>query len=130
MERAVLAREALADDLCVLVDQDGHGLLSQRCGSAAACALEEGLKREGEPTGRTDTAMTGHRHPRPPLPIFWAASSRSAAEVTLRLDFAMIVWPSSTFVPSSRTTSGPRRPPSFTAATTPSAMTSHFMMPP
>ena len=38
--------------------------------------------------------------------------------------------PSSTFVPSSRTTSGTLRPSSFAAATTPLAMTSHFMMPP
>ena len=38
--------------------------------------------------------------------------------------------PSSTFVPSSRTTSGTASPTSFAAATTPFAMTSHFMMPP
>jgi hypothetical protein len=25
MKRAVLARKTLADDFCVLVDQDGHG---------------------------------------------------------------------------------------------------------
>ena len=42
----------------------------------------------------------------------------------------MIFLPSSTLVPSSRTTSGTFRPTSFTAATTPSAITSHFMMPP
>ena len=42
----------------------------------------------------------------------------------------MISLPSSTLVPSSRTTSGTRRPTSFTAATTPSAMTSQRMMPP
>jgi hypothetical protein len=38
--------------------------------------------------------------------------------------------PSSTLVPSSRTTSGTLRPSSFAAATTPLAMMSHFMMPP
>ena len=42
----------------------------------------------------------------------------------------MIFLPRSTLVPSSRTTSGTFRPTSFTAATTPSAITSHFMMPP
>ena len=42
----------------------------------------------------------------------------------------MIFLPASTLVPSSRTTSGTFRPTSFTAATTPSAMMSHFMMPP
>ena len=38
--------------------------------------------------------------------------------------------PSSTLVPSRRTTSGTLRPTSLTAATTPSAMTSQRMMPP
>src|SRR5580700_6695312 len=95
MKGAVLAGEALADDLGVFVDEDGHYAASF-------------------------TALT----------IFCAASSRSSAEVTLRLDLAMMSLPSSTLVPSSRTTSGTRKPTSFTAATTPSAMTSHFMMPP
>src|ERR1700704_4210024 len=62
--------------------------------------------------------------------IFWAASSRSSAAVTLRLDLARMSLPSFTLVPSSRTTSGTRRPTSRTASTTPAAMTSHFMMPP
>ena len=48
----------------------------------------------------------------------------------MRFDLAMISLPSSTLVPSSRTTSGTRRPTSFTASTTPAAITSHFMMPP
>src|SRR5665213_243091 len=64
------------------------------------------------------------------LTIFCAASSRSSADVTSSLDSAMIFLPRSTLVPSRRTTSGNFRPTSFTAATTPSAMTSHFMMPP
>ena len=42
----------------------------------------------------------------------------------------MMALPSATLVPSSRTTSGTLRPTSFTAAMTPSAMMSHFMMPP
>src|SRR4029077_15168175 len=95
MKGAVLAGEALADDLGVVAEEDGHYAASF-------------------------TALT----------IFCAASSRSSAEVTLRLDLAMMSLPSSTLVPSSRTTSGTRKPTSFTAATTPSAMTSHFMMPP
>src|SRR5579862_5567643 len=95
MEGAVLAGEALADDLGVFADEDGHYAASF-------------------------TALT----------IFCAASSRSSAEVTLRLDLAMMSLPRSTLVPSSRTTSGTRKPTSFTAATTPSAITSHFMMPP
>ena len=48
----------------------------------------------------------------------------------MSFDSAMIFLPCSTLVPSSRTTSGTFRPTSFTAATTPSAITSHFMMPP
>src|SRR4051812_35003948 len=95
MEGAVLAGEALANDLGILVDEDGHQALPF-------------------------TAFT----------IFCAASSRSSADVTLRLDLAMISLPFSTLVPSRRTTSGTRRPTSFTAVTTPSAITSHFMMPP
>src|SRR5215813_6170175 len=95
MEGAVLAGEALADDLGFVVDQNRH-----------------------------------HAVPFTALTIFWAASSRSLADVTLRLDVAMISLPFSTLVPSSRTTSGTRRPTSFTAVTTPSAMMSHFMMPP
>jgi hypothetical protein len=41
-----------------------------------------------------------------------------------------IFLPSSTLVPSRRTTSGTLSPRSRVAATTPWAMTSHFMMPP
>ncbi|EGE56097.1 malate dehydrogenase [Rhizobium etli CNPAF512] len=62
--------------------------------------------------------------------IFLAASSRSSAAVIARPDSFRIFLPSSTLVPSRRTTSGTLRPTSLTAAMTPSAMTSHFMMPP
>src|ERR1700687_4344700 len=95
MDGAVLAGEALADDLGVLVDEDGHYAASF-------------------------TALT----------IFCAASSRALADVTLSLDSAIIFLPRSTLVPSRRTTSGTFNPTSFTAGTTPSAITSHFMMPP
>src|SRR5258707_15577448 len=92
---AVLAGEALADDLGLIIDQNCH-----------------------------------HAVPFTALTIFWAASSRSLADVTLRLEVATISFPLSTLVPSSRTTSGTRKPDSLTAATTPSAMTSHRIMPP
>src|SRR6266545_120766 len=74
MEGALRAGETLADDLGVLVDQDGHQFDSL-------------------------TAVT-------------------------------IFSPSSTLVPSSRTTSGTCRLTSRAAATTPSAITSQRMMPP
>src|SRR5579864_833209 len=78
-------------------------------------------------------ASIGHHPPQPfftALTIFCAASSRLSAGTTLRPESRMIFLPCSTLVPSSRTTSGTLRPTCFTAATTPSAMTSHFMMPP
>src|SRR5882757_6799810 len=81
---------------------------------------------------RCGEMVLGHRLQAPftALTIFCAASSRSSAGSTLRPDSRMIFLPASTLVPSSRTTSGTFRPASLTAATTPSAMMSHFMMPP
>src|SRR5262249_23663858 len=61
------------------------------------------------------------------LTIFSAASSRSSPDVTFNPDSLMIFLPRSPLVPSSRTTRGTFSPTSFTAATTPSAITSHFM---
>src|SRR5690606_12258847 len=95
MERTLITREALADDLGVLVDENGHYAASF-------------------------TALT----------IFSAASARLSAEMMGRPDSAMIFLPSSTLVPSSRTTSGTPSETSFAAATTPSAMMSQRMMPP
>src|SRR5580700_1286455 len=95
MEGALIAGEALADHLGVLVDQNGHYL---------------------EPL----TAFT----------TFSAASARSLAEVMARPDLARISLPNSTLVPSSLTTSGTFSETSLAAATMPSAMMSHFMMPP
>src|ERR1700722_6776083 len=66
------------------------------------------------------TAATTLRAPSAMVPAAWIASPLS-----LR-----IFRPSSTLVPSRRTTSGTFKPSSFAAATTPLAMTSHFMMPP
>jgi len=53
-----------------------------------------------------------------------------AAEMIGSPESARIFLPSSTLVPSRRTTSGTFRPTTFAASTTPVAMTSHFMMPP
>ena len=72
-----------------------------------------------------------HHLPFTAFTIFCAASSRSSAEVTLRFDFCDDLlaysrhWCLRGAPPVARC-----RPTSFTAATTPSAMTSHFMMPP
>src|SRR5262249_27745812 len=63
-------------------------------------------------------------HPFPALTFFCAASWRSWAETTLSPHPLMIFFPRSTFVPPSLTPSGTLSPPSFTAATTPSAITS------
>src|SRR5918994_163990 len=79
---------------------------------------------------RMDIGSKPYFPPRTAFTIFWAASSRSSAGITLRPDSRMICLPSSTLVPSRRTTSGTCRPTVFTAAITPRAMTSHFMMPP
>src|SRR6201986_3487973 len=62
--------------------------------------------------------------------IFWAASARFSAEVIFKPDSFRIFLPSSTLVPSSRTTSGTCRLTSRAAGTTPSAITSRRMMPP
>src|SRR5579863_7905379 len=64
------------------------------------------------------------------LTTFSAASARSLAEVMARPDLARISLPNSTLVPSRRTTNGTLSEISFAAATIPSAMMSHFMMPP
>src|ERR1700743_449955 len=95
MEGALVAGEALADDLGVLVDKDGHYF---------------------EPF----TALT----------TLSAASARLSALVMARPDLARISLPFSTLVPSRRTTSGTLSEISFAAAMMPSAMMSHFMMPP
>src|ERR1043165_7693861 len=85
---------------------------------------------DADEEGREQEYPAQHHAPFTALTIFCAASSRSSAEVTLRFDVAMISLPFSTLVPSRRTTTGTRRPTSFTAVTTPSAITSQRMMPP
>ncbi|EDP66521.1 malate dehydrogenase [alpha proteobacterium BAL199] len=64
------------------------------------------------------------------LTIFSAASPRLSADTIGRPESARICLPSSTFVPSRRTTSGTCRLTSRAAATTPSAITSQRMIPP
>src|SRR5690606_23605851 len=102
---AGLAGDPLADDSCIPVDENGHRSLALR-------------KRMGQ--AACFTAAT----------ILRAASSRSSAAMTLRPDCEMMLLPFSTLVPSRRTTCGTCSPTSLTAATTPSAITSHRMMPP
>src|SRR5690606_15620301 len=62
--------------------------------------------------------------------IFCAASRSEPAEVIFRPLSSSSCLPSSTLVPSSRTTSGTCRPTSLVAAITPRAIVSHFMIPP
>src|SRR3990172_5875177 len=73
-----------------------------------------------------------HDYARAPaaLTTLTAASAMLRPEMIGSPDSARIFLPRSTLVPSSRTTSGTLRCTSFAAATMPSAMTSHFMMPP
>src|ERR1700733_6901262 len=119
MRRAAFARRSAADHFGAV----GNRLLGMKRAVLAGKALADHFGIFVDEDGHQPASLTA-------LTIFCAASSRSSAEVTLRLDLAMISLPSATLVPSSRTTSGTRKPTSFTAATTPSVMTSHFMMPP
>src|SRR6266702_74893 len=69
----------------------------------------------------------------PPLAAattFCAASAMLLPEMIGSPDSARIFLPRSALVPSRRTTSGTLRLTSLAAATTPAAITSHFMMPP
>src|SRR5690606_17810171 len=61
---------------------------------------------------------------------FLAPSAMSAAATRLRPLCSRIFLPRSTLVPSRRTTRGTLSPTSLTAAITPLAMVSHFMIPP
>src|SRR5262249_17238088 len=119
MARAALAGRGAADHPGAVGDR----LLGMEGAVPAGEALANDLGAlvdEDRHQPRSRTALT----------IFCAASSRSSAGVTLSFDLAMISLPRSTLVPSSPPPSGPLRPPSSTAATTPSAITSHLMMPP
>src|SRR6185312_7201567 len=87
-----------------------------------------GAGQQGEDGDQRDERF--HRVLRMAATIFWAASSRSSAGMTSSLLCARMALPSLTRVPSRRTTSGTSSPTSFTAAMTPSAITSQRMMPP
>src|SRR5271170_6825703 len=117
MRRAAFAGRGAADHLGAV----GNRLLGMKRAVLAGKALADDFGVLVDEDGH-------HAASRTALTIFCAASSRSSAELTL--DLAMISLPSATLVPSSRTTSGTRKPTSFTAATTPSAMMSQRMMPP
>src|SRR5580693_3263938 len=119
MGRAAFAGRYAADHFCPVGDR----LLGMEGAVLAGETLADDFGIFVDEDGHYAASFTA-------LTIFCAASSRSSAEVTLRFDLAMMSLPRSTLVPSSRTTSGTRKPTSFTAATTPSAITSHFMMPP
>ena len=91
------------------LDEDA-GVLDRR--GCSWCSSRLGLDRPGAATA------------------FRAASPRSSAAMMSRPLLARISLPSSTLVPSRRTTSGIVSPTCRAAATMPLAMTSHFMMPP
>src|SRR3546814_764219 len=92
---------------------------SLRAGEALANDLGRGIDEDGH-YAASFTALT----------IFSAASARLSAETMGRPDSRRIFLPSSTLVPSRRTTSGTCSLTSRAAATTPSAITSQRMMPP
>src|SRR6185312_2093573 len=119
MGRAAFARRRAADHLGSISDRR----LRMEGAVLAGETLADDLGALVDEDGHYAAPLTA-------LTIFCAASSRSSPEVTLSPDSLMIFLPRSTLVPSSRTTSGTFSPTSFTAATTPSAITSHFMMPP
>jgi hypothetical protein len=98
VEGAVLAGEALADDLGVLVDQDGHGFDLLRLPDG----LDDLLGGVVEVVGRNDV------------------EAGFVDDLLAELDVGAFEAHDQRNL----------RPTSLTAATTPSAMTSHFMMPP
>src|SRR5690606_35907412 len=118
---AALLRVDAADHLRAVIGQrllgvEGAGLAGQALNQNPGVLVDQ----DGHAVQFPFTALT----------IFWAAWSRSSAEITFSPLSSMIFLPSSTLVPSRRTTRGTFSPTSLTAAMTPSAITSHFMMPP
>src|SRR5262249_41118023 len=100
----------------------------------AAHARVELARLAGDPLGDDlGAAVDQYRHD---YPLLAAATTFSAASAMLfavmmgRPDSARILRPSSSLVPFMRTTSGTLNDTAFDAATTPSAIVSHFMMPP
>src|SRR5262249_46816735 len=115
---AALARRDAGDDARAVLDH----LLGVERTRRAGHALDDELGVVSD--------EDAHLEPPAALTTFCAPSAMSAAAMMLSPLSASIFLPSSTFVPSSRTTSGTLRPTSFVAAITPAAIVSHFMMPP
>src|SRR6185312_15270081 len=110
---AALARRDTGDDARAVLD---HLLRVKRAGRAGHALHDE---------ARVVTAENAHEAP-PVLGVIEldlrsAPPAMSAAAMMLRPDSFSIFLPSSTFVPSRRTTSGTLRPTSLTAAMTPAA---------
>src|SRR5262249_21218276 len=98
-----------------------HALLGVEAARAAGDALHEDTRVFADEDAHDGvTALT----------IFSAPSAMLSAGMIARPLDSSIFFPSSTLVPSRRQTTGTFRPSSFAAAMTPSAMTSHFMIPP
>src|SRR5262249_36174291 len=119
MRGAAFARRYAGDHFGAI----GNRLLGVKRAGIAGNALADDLGRAVDENGHQAASLTA-------FTIFCAASSRSSAGITFSFDSRSIFLPGSTLVPSRRTTKGTWRPTSLTAATTPSAITSHFMMPP
>src|SRR5579863_1214474 len=125
-EYVVLAGDAMSDDACetdMEISRETRSPRSQTGFGASEAKLASLGPHRGVPALNQSDFFTA-------LTTFCAASSKSSAGITLSPLSRMIFLPSSTLVPSSRTTSGAFRPTSFTAAITPSAITSQRMMPP
>src|SRR5215467_2953409 len=119
MQRAALPGRDAAHHLRAVGDR----LLGVEGALRAGEALAEDLGVAVDEHGHQAASFTA-------LTIFSAASARLSAERIGRPDSLRIFLPSSTLVPSRRTTRGTPRLISRAAATTPSAMTSQRMMPP
>src|SRR5262249_27649945 len=128
VEAAGRAGHALDDESRLFSHQDAHLQRSSQhglCGARLSAAVAQAF-----PTGggaRRPCCSSLHFAS---STIFVAPSAMSAAGTTLSPLSASIRLPSSTLVPSRRTTSGTLRPTSFTAVMTPAAMVSQRMMPP
>src|SRR3990172_7584916 len=116
--RPALARRHAPDD-------GGPVLLAAR-GVEGALAPRDPLDHDA----RRLVDQDAHAASRASATTLRAPSPMSSAVASCRPDSASIFLPSSTFVPSMRTTTGSRSPSVFTAAITPSASRSQRRMPP
>src|SRR5271169_377275 len=119
MPGAAFSRGDAADHLGAVGDR----LLRVKRTLRAGEALTQDLRRRIDQNRHQRTSLTA-------VTIFCAASARFSAARIGKPDCCMIFLPRSTFVPSSRTTSGTCRLISRAAPTTPSAITSQRMIPP